>query len=153
MAALPATISLKRARELLGVGPGATPAELRRAYCAAAKRLHPDVPGGDTAAFQRASTAYERLRAAPGVRPAASRPVLEVPLSVALHGGAVEALAPDGRRLRLKLPAGVRTGSVVRAGQTRFRAVVRAEAGTAPREEHSATAEALRRRFQAAWAA
>ena len=46
----------------LGVTPEATPEELKAAFHAKARRLHPDVPGtGDAAAFVRLKEAYDAL--------------------------------------------------------------------------------------------
>jgi preprotein translocase subunit SecG len=46
----------------LGAAPSASQDALRRAYRAAAKRWHPDRPGGDAARFAAAADAYEILR-------------------------------------------------------------------------------------------
>jgi len=45
----------------IGVDPGASDAELARAYKAQALRLHPDRSGGSTEAFQALQAAYERI--------------------------------------------------------------------------------------------
>lgn len=48
--------------DVLGVAPGATPEEIRRAYRRRAKATHPDVnPGIDRAEFQRVQAAYQSL--------------------------------------------------------------------------------------------
>src|SRR5215475_9720771 len=49
---------------LLGLAPGATPADIKRAYRRLARRYHPGINPGDKAAevlFQRISEAYETL--------------------------------------------------------------------------------------------
>jgi molecular chaperone DnaJ len=49
---------------LLGLAPGATPADIKRAYRRLARRYHPDINPGDRAAeslYQRISEAYETL--------------------------------------------------------------------------------------------
>lgn len=50
------------ARALLGVDHNASADEIRRAFRAAAKRLHPDRPDGDTAAFMAVKAAYDKLQ-------------------------------------------------------------------------------------------
>jgi curved DNA-binding protein len=118
-------ISLKVAREALGVGPFFTAGELRRAFRDAAKRAHPDRPGGGAERFRQVVEAYHRLQAAqPGaeriIQPPAARPpepaVLRIDPLVALRGGAAELRLADGRRLRIRLPPGLRSGDTVRAG-------------------------------------
>ncbi len=49
-------------RTVLGVGPGASPDEIREAYHAKSKKHHPDV-GGDEWAFRMVARAYEVLKA------------------------------------------------------------------------------------------
>ena len=62
MAPEPPHMTLKDARELLGVGPLAAPGDVRRGFREAAKRAHPDRPGGDEARFRRVVEAYHRLQ-------------------------------------------------------------------------------------------
>jgi DnaJ-domain-containing protein 1 len=53
------------ARELLGVGPNATPQEIRKAYHALALKLHPDKNRDDpeaTAKFQELNNAFDLLK-------------------------------------------------------------------------------------------
>ena len=122
-------MSPKAARELLGVGPLASAADVRRAFREAAKRAHPDRAGGDEQHFRQVVAAYHRLQPlkAPAdriVQPPAPRPpqpgVLAIDPIVAFAGGEVEQILSDGRRIRVKLPAGLRAGDAVRAGGTRF---------------------------------
>jgi len=115
-------MSVKTARQVLGVGPFADPGELRRAFREAAKQAHPDRPGGGAERFRQVVEAYHRLQVVPEriVQPPAPRPpeptVLNIGPLVALRGGFVEHGLADGRRIRLRLPAGLRTGDTVRAG-------------------------------------
>jgi len=61
--------------ELLGLTPGASPDEVRRAYRRAARQLHPDAPGGGNAAlFRLVTEAYERLTAPGGPPPPPTAP-------------------------------------------------------------------------------
>ena len=48
-------------RAVLGVGPGATWAEIKSAYRRLALQHHPDRPGGDAAMFRKIQAAYEVL--------------------------------------------------------------------------------------------
>jgi curved DNA-binding protein len=122
-------ISLKAAREALGLGPFFTPGELRRAFREAAKQAHPDRAGGGAERFRQVVEAYHRLQGAQAaaadriIQPPAPRPpgppepaILRVDPLVALLGGACEHRLADGRRIRLSLPAGLRAGDTVRAG-------------------------------------
>lgn len=52
---------MKNCYEILGVGPDATAAEIRRAYRRKAKLLHPDITGKDSDAFRELREAYELL--------------------------------------------------------------------------------------------
>src|SRR6476619_2079171 len=49
---------------ILGLGPGASPAEIKRAYRRLSRRYHPDINPGDRQAealFERVTQAYETL--------------------------------------------------------------------------------------------
>jgi len=132
-------MSLREARQLLGVGPLASEAEIRRAFREAAKLAHPDRAGGSADRFRAVTEAYQRLRLggpaadgivqppAPAARP---HPPLEIDIAVALNGGEAVHRLGDGRLVRLTLPAGLRTGDTVRAGGEALKVAVRAEAGT-----------------------
>jgi curved DNA-binding protein len=131
-----APLSIKAAREVLGVGPLAGAGDVRRAFREAAKRAHPDRPGGDEQRFRQVVAAYHRLqpvRAAERIvqppAPAAPEPaILSLDPLVALRGGAVEHTLAGGRRIRVKLPAGLRQGDVVRAGGAELTVVLRGAA-------------------------
>ena len=132
-------ITYKQAREVLGVAPTADDADVRKAYLAAAKRAHPDRPGGDAEAFRLVVEAYERLRDRPGrdpffqapapVRPVPKPGVLTITPEVAIGGGDVEHGAFDGRRIRITLPPGLRAGDAIRADGVELTIAVRSEGG------------------------
>ncbi len=129
-------LTLSAARALLGVASTADERELRMAYREAAKRAHPDRPTGDAALFRDVLAAYRLLQDTPVVQhnfpptvqavPIADRVFLEIATAVA---GGAEELAIDGRRLRLKLPAGLREGDKVRVEGVLFEVRLRAQDG------------------------
>jgi len=128
-------MSLKMAREVLGVSSVATPAEVRAAFREAAKRAHPDT-GGDVGAFRQIVEAYQRLqdpldegltKSAP--RPKALEPDLEITPALALDGGDVDHRMPDGSLIRITLPPGLRSGDLVRAGGGELCVYIRATDG------------------------
>lgn len=131
------TIDARTARRLLGVKAGADAGALTVAFREAARRTHPDRPGGDADAFRAVLDAYRFLR---DVRPEPiafipapvhARPaVVEISPSVAVLGGHAEVLTADGRRLRLHLTPGLRAGQSVRAGGDLFVVEVRGEGAT-----------------------
>src|SRR5258706_15359565 len=107
-------ISLKTARDLLGVGPLASAGDVRRAFREAAKLAHPDRPGGDEQRFRQVVAAYHRLQPLGGatgriIQPPAPRggppepAILTIGPLVAVRGGSVEHVLADGRRIRVKL--------------------------------------------------
>jgi len=139
MTSRPPALTLSAARALLGVAPNADERELRMAYREAAKRAHPDRPTGDAALFRDVLAAYRLLQDTPVVShnfpPAVAQPVpvtdrvfLEIDIATAVSGGAEE-LSIDGRRLRLKLPAGLREGDKVRVEGVTFEVRLRAQDG------------------------
>lgn len=131
-------MTLKMAREVLGVSSLSTPAEVRAAFREAAKRAHPDA-GGSDGAFRQVVDAYRRLRnpiVDDGLAPPPARrsqpapdPRLTIAPITALLGGVAEHRLPDGRTIRITLPAGLRCGDKVRAGDAKLEVYVRAEGG------------------------
>jgi len=127
-------LSLQAARAILGVDPGADERELRAAYREAAKRAHPDRPGGDAALFRDVLAAYRLLQDAPTRQihfpPAVTEParveqaVLRIDAALAFAGGSLD-LALDARKLRLTLPAGLREDDKVRVENVTFRVVLK----------------------------
>lgn len=139
MIARPSALSLSAARALLGVTPDADERELRKAYREAAKRAHPDRPTGDAALFRDVLAAYRLLQDTPIVRttfppvvasaaPVSDRVFLEINIATAVDGGSQD-VEIDGRRLRLKLPAGLRDGDRVRVDGVLFEARLRGQDG------------------------
>lgn len=129
-------LSLQAARAILGVASGADERELRAAYREAAKRAHPDRPGGDTALFRDVLAAYRLLQDTPArplhFPPAVAEPVrveqasLSLDAAMAFAGGTLE-LKVDARTLRLTLPAGLREGDKVRVEDVVFRVALKAD--------------------------
>lgn len=123
-------LTLADARAILGLGPLATPPDVRRAFREAAKRLHPDRPGGDAEAFRAALEAHRLLQGGPLALPAPP-PVTEDRLSItplmALSGGEREVMVADGRRIRITLPPGLRDGERLRAAEVTFTIAVTAD--------------------------
>jgi len=138
MARLHDPMTLRMAREVLGVSSLCTPDEVRAAFRDAAKRAHPD-NGGDPAAFCQVVAAYRRLQdpyeegfgrpLAPAAASGVSEAVLEISPGAALGGGQVPYAAPNGRTLRITLPPGLRSGDRVRAAGAVLRVYVRVDAG------------------------
>ena len=136
-------LSMKMAREVLGVSSAATPAEVREAFRKAAKRAHPDT-GGDEGAFRQVLDAYQRLQdpldsrfVQPPVRARATPdPDLEITPQLALEGGEVDHRMPDGQIIRITLPAGLRSGDKVRAGGAELCVYIRAHDGGLVRRDH-----------------
>lgn len=128
------TISLKAAREVLGVGPFFSAGDLRLAFRDAAKAAHPDRAGGGADRFRQVVEAYHRLQAAQAfaaeriIQPPAPRApqpaVLRIDPLVALRGGSAVHRLADGRRIRVHLPPGLRSGDTVRAGDAELAVVL-----------------------------
>ena len=120
-----------QARAVLGLGSKAGADAVRAAFRKAAKAAHPD-RGGDPAQFRKVLDAYRLLsaeaevaepepaaaRGAPAPEPAAPRQTtVRITVEDAFLGAAKTVRLPDGRRGRIKLPPGLRSGDVVRVGQ------------------------------------
>ena len=140
-------ITLRLARSVLGVGPDADAAEVRRAFRRQAMRLHPDRSGGDAARFREMLEAYRLIQtvmslnpppaparpepepsanAPPAVRPEPLyRPNILIDPAEAMLGGSREISLSDGRRIVVHLPAGLRPGDLVRAGGETFKVTMR----------------------------
>jgi curved DNA-binding protein len=120
-------ITAESARRLLGVDATADAAQLRAAFNRAVKKAHPD-QGGDEAQLRRTLEAYRVLETALGMAEVEEAPAgparrtsgakLEIGLTLAMKGGRVMTELPDGRRVNLTLPAGLRTGDKISAGGT-----------------------------------
>jgi len=129
-------LSLKYAREVLGVSSASTPAEVRKAFRAAAKRAHPD-SGGDESSFRQVMEAYQRLQdplseplvQTPARPRATPEPDLEITPRLALEGGDIDHRLPDGQFIRITLPAGLRSGDKVRAAGAELGVYIRAHDG------------------------
>ncbi len=115
------TPSLNEAFAVLGLHGPAEQAALARAFRLAVKAARPDLPGGDAERFRRVIAAY-RLIQARGLRPVALAAPIEQPAALpvvgltprqALQGGWTSVQLGD-RRVRVRAPAGMRTGEHLR---------------------------------------
>ena len=117
---LPEVASTREARALLGLTGPAESKALTAAFRIAIKAARPEAPGGSEARFRKTIAAWRLLQrenaplalAAPLVRPAAPPVVAISPLD-ALNGGMAETRI-GGRVLRVRVPAGLRTGEHLR---------------------------------------
>jgi curved DNA-binding protein len=127
-------LSMHEARALLGLAAEAGLEEAARAFRAAAKRVHPDRPGGDAERFREIVAAYRTIQSAPSlpapfVAPPPGDPYVEISPKVALEGGEGEAVLENGRRVRTRVSAGARHGERVRiAGGWRVAVRIAADA-------------------------
>ena len=117
---LPEVASTREAYALLGLTGPVEGEALTAAFRIAIKAARPEVAGGSEARFRKTIAAWRLVQrqtaplalAAPAARPAAA-PVLAISPLDALHGGAAEVRA-NGRTLRVRVPAGLRTGEHLR---------------------------------------
>jgi curved DNA-binding protein len=138
MAAPSSEMTLSEARALLGVKAGATAVEIRRAFRAKAKAVHPDRAGGAADEFRHIVGAYrllepaahslERARQA-GPPPRRRTGELVISPILAWGGGAIEHTTADGKTLRIRLPVGLRDGDILRAGAEKLAIVVESRGG------------------------
>jgi curved DNA-binding protein len=131
-------MTLSEARALLGVKAAASASEIRTAFRAKAKAVHPDRSGGAAEDFHRIVAAYRQLEPAAhslerarASEPRPRRATRELTISplMAWGGGAVEHTAADGKTLRIRLPVGLRNGDIVRAGAEKLSVTIRAQNG------------------------
>lgn len=111
--------SAEEAWALLGLTGPADAEALRAAFRSAVKAARPDAPGGDDERFRRIIAAWRLVRqpallavAAPA-SPAPTSPVITISPLDAVRGGAAE-VRLNGRRLRVQVPAGLRSGEHLR---------------------------------------
>jgi curved DNA-binding protein len=109
------------ARRILGVAAGCDAATLRAAFNAAVKHAHPD-GGGSDAALRACVEAYRFLDGRLGVSEEEVEldiqpglPRLEITPTLAVIGGRLITRLPDGRRVAITLPAGLRQGDQLSA--------------------------------------
>lgn len=116
----PEVASTAEALAQLGLDGLVGDAELKAAFRTAVKAARPDQPGGDAVRFRRVIAAWRLLQVQ--ALPASVSPLktLERPLPVvaitpaqALNGARID-LEITGRRLRLAVPAGLRSGDRLR---------------------------------------
>lgn len=116
----PEVASTREAYALLGLTGPVEGEALTAAFRTAIKAARPEAAGGSEARFRRTIAAWRLIQresaplalAAPLARPA-TPPVLAISPLDALNGGAVE-IRLDARTLRVRVPAGLRTGEHLR---------------------------------------
>lgn len=117
---LPEVVSTCDAYALLGLTGPAEGAALTAAFRTAIKAARPDAPGGGEDRFRKVIAAWRLIQqetaplalAAPA-RSAPALPVVGLDPDAALNGGVVE-VRLDRRRLRVRVPAGLRSGEHLR---------------------------------------
>lgn len=117
---VPEVASTREAYALLGLTGPAEGEALTAAFRTAIKAARPDTPGGSEARFRKVIAAWGLIRqdtaplalAAPAPR-APALPVVGLSPDAALNGGVVE-VRLGGRKLRVRVPAGLRSGEHLR---------------------------------------
>jgi curved DNA-binding protein len=116
----PEVVSTAEAYALLGLAGPADVEALTAAFRTAIKAARPDTPGGDDARFRKVIAAWRLIQqaTAPLALAAPARPIPPLPVvglspATALNGGVCEVRL--GRRtLRIRVPAGLRSGEHLR---------------------------------------
>lgn len=114
-------ISVEEARRILAVSADADAGTLRAAFNKAAKACHPDHGGRDedlrrTLEAYRVLEAWLAVKTAPKAETDSRQGVrLEITPVIAVSGGRTVTRLPDGRKVALTLPAGLRNGDKVSA--------------------------------------
>jgi curved DNA-binding protein len=114
-------MTVEVARRLLAVGPGADAETLRAARNRAVMTAHPD-HGGAEDDLRDVLEAYKVLavwlgfEAAGDEDRAPAEPRLDITPAIAINGGRQITRLPDGRKIAIVLPAGLRVGDKVSAG-------------------------------------
>lgn len=114
-------VSVREALSILGLHGAVDAASLSAAFRAAVKSARPDQPGGDDDRFRRVIAAYRLIQASGGALPAleapkikpAPAPVLAITPMQAINGAQID-LRLGARTMRVKAPAGLRTGEHLR---------------------------------------
>ena len=150
---------------LLGVQAGADAEAVRRAFLDAVKAARPD-QGGDPERYREVIAAYRRLRESGEPEDLNIRLEVRISAELARTGGHKLVSLPDGRRLRVKIPAQVDGGDILRLSRQGLNApgrwgdvyltlsVAEPVRVVPPRPpEILPSTERLLRRFQDRWAA
>lgn len=115
------TPSLNEAFAVLGLHGPADQTAVARAFRMAVKSARPDLPGGDDARFRRVIAAYRLIQSRGGARAALAGPTRR-PIALPVIGlnphqalsGGVTTIRLGERILRVRAPAGMRTGDHMR---------------------------------------
>lgn len=116
----PEVASIREAWALLGLSGPVDGETMSATFRLAIKAARPEAPGGSEVLFRKTIAAWRLIQqqtmplalAAPAAHPPAA-PVLAISPLDALHGGAVE-VRVNGRTLRVRVPAGLRSGEHLR---------------------------------------
>jgi curved DNA-binding protein len=129
------SMTTEEARRILGVMAGADAAALRAAFNHAVKAAHPD-GGGSGEALRLTVDAYrfldgrtdatdDDLHFDASAAAGAGLPRLEITPTLAVIGGRLVTRLPDGRRVAITLPAGLRQGDRISAKGSLLSVVVK----------------------------